>query len=79
MIISLFQICVSGVYGVAGQPVQSHAAVESDSATDGPWPLLQDPAVGASRLRARAVTQDSAQVQLSFILNPNTLKYFYLD
>lgn len=64
IIILPFQICVSGVCGVSGQPVQSHAAVESGSATDGPWPFLQDPAVRANRHRARAATQDSAQVQV---------------
>lgn len=58
------QICVSGVCGVSGQPVQTHAVVESGSATGGPWPLRQGPAVRASRHRARAATQDSAQVQL---------------
>lgn len=64
IIILPLQICVSGVCGASGQPAQTHAVVESGSATDGPWPLRQDPAVRANRLRARAATQDSAQVQL---------------
>lgn len=65
LIITLpLQICVSGVCGASGQPAQTHAVVESGSAIDGPWPLRQDPAVRASRHRARAATQDSAQVQL---------------
>lgn len=77
MIITLlFQICVSGVCGVPGQPVQSHAAVESGSDSDNPWPLLRDPAVRASRPRARAATQDSAQVLLSFISDSHRLQYF---
>lgn len=59
----LFQICASGVHGVHGQHVQSHAVVVSGSATDGPWPLLQDLIVEANRHKARAVTRDSAQVQ----------------
>nr|XP_024655325.1 SCO-spondin-like [Maylandia zebra] len=37
------EMCVSGVGGVLGQRVLSRAAVESGSATDSPWPLLQDP------------------------------------
>ena len=68
IIILPFQICVSGVYGVPGQPVQSTAAVESGSATDGPWPLLKGLLVKASRHRVRAATQDSAQVQLCLFL-----------
>lgn len=63
IIILPLQICVSGVCGAPGQPVQSRAAVESGSGTDGPWPLLQGPAVRASRRRARAATQDFARVQ----------------
>lgn len=63
IIILPLQICVTGVCGAPGQPVQSRAAVESGSGTDGPWPLLQGPAVRASRHRARAVTQGSVQVQ----------------
>lgn len=66
IIILLFQICVSGVHGAPGQSVQSRAAVESGSATGGPWPLIQGPTVGVNRHRARVATQDSAQVQLSF-------------
>lgn len=64
----LFQICVNGVCGVAGLPVQSHAVVESGSATDGRWPPLQEPTVEANRHRARAATRDFAQVQLEFVL-----------
>lgn len=48
VIILSFQICVSGVCGAPGQSVQSHAVVESGSATNGPWPLLQDPTVRAN-------------------------------
>lgn len=66
IIILPFQICVSGVSGAPGQSALSRAAVESGSATDGPWPLLQDPAVRASRHRARAATLDSAQVQTHY-------------
>lgn len=62
------QIFVSGVCGASGQPAQTHAVVESGSATDGPLPLRQDPTVRANRHRARAATQDSAQVQLSLSL-----------
>lgn len=79
MVVMIFilplQICVSGVCGAPGQPVQSHAAVESGSATDGPWPLLQDPSVRANRHRARAATQDSAQVQLLLCLIRTRLSY----
>lgn len=63
------QICVSGVRGAPGLPVQSHAAVESGSATDDLWPLLQDPAVGANRHRPRAATQNSALVRLLYSIN----------
>ena len=62
IIILPFQICVSGVSGAPGQPAPSLAAVESGSATDARWPLLQELAARASRHRARAATQDSAQV-----------------
>lgn len=71
----LFQICVSGVCGAAGRPVQSHAAVESGSAPEGPWPLLQDPTVKANRHRARAATRDFAQVQLGCISYSLWLRY----
>ena len=64
IIILPFQICVSGVCGALGQPVQSLAAVASGSATDSPWLLFQDPTVKVNRHRPRAATQDSAQVQL---------------
>lgn len=63
IIILPFQIRVSGVCGAPGQPAQSRAAVESGSGTDDPWLLLQGPAVRANRHRARAATQDFAQVQ----------------
>ncbi len=63
IIMPSFQICVSGVCGAPGQPVQSRAAAESGSATGDHWPFLRAPAVRASRHRARAATQDSAQVQ----------------
>ncbi|KAF1372723.1 hypothetical protein PFLUV_G00250370 [Perca fluviatilis] len=62
IIILPFQICVSGVCGALGQPVQSLAAVASGSATDSPWLLFQDPTVKVNRHRPRAATQDSAQV-----------------
>lgn len=62
--------------GAPGRPVQSHAAVESGSDTDGPWPLLQDPTVRANRHRARVATQDSAQVQL-FLCVKLTLLYLH--
>lgn len=58
------QIFVSGVCGASGRPAQTRAAVESGSATGGPWPLHQVPAARASRRRARAATRDSAQVRL---------------
>lgn len=58
-------MCVSGVGGVLGQRVPSRAAVESGSATDSPWPLLQDPSVGAKRPRPKDATRPSAQVHVS--------------
>lgn len=77
IIILPIQICVSGVCGVPGQPVQNHAVGESGSATGGPWPRLQDPAVRASRHRARAATQDSAQVRLFLCLKLTRLRYLH--
>lgn len=58
----IIQTGVSGVHGVCGQLAQTHAAVESGSASDGLWHRCQDPAARASRHRAKAATQDSAQV-----------------
>lgn len=53
---------VSGAYGVCGQLVQTRAAVESGNASDGLSRHHQDLAARASRHRAKAATQDSAQV-----------------
>lgn len=57
-------MCVSGVGGVLGRRVLSRAAVESGSATGSPWPLLQDPSVGAKRPRPKDATRPSAQVHV---------------
>lgn len=58
----LLQTCVRGVCGVRGEPAHSRAVEESGNGTGSLLLPRQHPVAGVSRPRARAATQDSAQV-----------------